>query len=79
MIGYVSTQYGNKSEQKVFDDVATYQAWNTEYAVDGIFFDEAPNTADLEDKYKSYAEKVNGLVSRFFFLLVLGCQEWVDR
>lgn len=65
LYGYVRSQYGERAKSDVVDDVNTYQAWDSAYSLDGIFFDEASNTADLESTYNYYAEAVVGKVRAF--------------
>lgn len=56
VIGYVSTDYGNRDEKKVRDDI---DLWKKEWRIDGIFLDEGmgscnKNCKKLIDKYMEY-------------------------
>jgi hypothetical protein len=46
VLGYVTTDYGNRALAEVKSDVDRWHAW---YTIDGIFFDEAPSSAELLD------------------------------
>ena len=47
-LGYVATNYTSKALSEVLFEISTYASWpkatnNTNFRVDGIFFDETPN------------------------------------
>ncbi|KAF1996313.1 hypothetical protein P154DRAFT_556379 [Amniculicola lignicola CBS 123094] len=55
-LGYVATTYATKEIDKVLAEIDTYAKWpalanQTQFRVDGIFFDEAPSLYD-EKKYE---------------------------
>jgi hypothetical protein len=55
-LGYVATTYATKEIDKILAEIDTYAKWpalanQTEFRVDGIFFDEAPSLYD-EKKYE---------------------------
>ena len=56
VIGYISTQYGDRDESAVQTDISTYANWGSSYAVHGIFFDEVKD--GLLEKYTGYTGAV---------------------
>ena len=46
VIGYVPTTFGMRNINDVFSDIDKYASWSIQYRVQGIFFDEAANSAD---------------------------------
>lgn len=59
MVGYVSTDYGNRAAAEVEQDVKTYNAWASSYAVEGIFFDEVKD--GISATYQAYSDYVKEL------------------
>jgi hypothetical protein len=57
LVGYVSTQYGDRAEEDVSADIQTYASWDDAYRLDGIFFDEEADTADKVGLYADYASE----------------------
>lgn len=60
IIGYVSTDYGNRDEKKVKKDI---DLWKNEWSIDGIFLDEGMgsckgNCERLIKKYKNYYDYI---------------------
>jgi len=55
VIGYVSTQNGNRAQADVTADVNTYARWGAAYVPDGIFFDEVSGKAKQLSLYTTYA------------------------
>jgi hypothetical protein len=56
-VGYVRTDYCKRPEEEVMDDIATYARWSHEsgidgLAVEGIFFDETPNSCPDEENFE---------------------------
>jgi hypothetical protein len=50
-IGYVRTGWATRNITDVYADVSTYVSWagnSSDYQLDGIFFDEAPNNYSAE-------------------------------
>jgi len=61
VIGYVDTAYAKRSPDLVAADIKNYFTW---YHVDGIFFDEASNSASDVPYYKTCYQLVHGLDSK---------------
>jgi hypothetical protein len=60
IIGYVSTDYGNRDEKKVKDDI---DLWKNQWNIDGIFLDEGMGSCNgncerLIKKYKDYYDYI---------------------
>jgi hypothetical protein len=50
-IGYVRTTWATRNITQVYADVSQYASWggnSSNYQIDGIFFDEAPNNYTVE-------------------------------
>lgn len=74
IVGYVPTGYGKNPTAQVTQQVALYSRWNTfvvdpvgtpskkktALKVDGIFFDEVPDTPDSLGVYQMYAANARG-------------------
>jgi Spherulation-specific family 4 len=56
VMGYVDTDYGNRSAKSVQADIA---AWKTLYGVTDIFFDETASSANLLPYYQGIADAVH--------------------
>jgi len=52
ILGYVSTNYAKREKHKIQEDIDTY---TRHYDIDGIFFDEAANSAQYKDFYAQLA------------------------
>jgi hypothetical protein len=57
LIGYVSTNYGDRDQAEISADIQTYAGWDDAYKLNGIFFDEEANTADKVELYEGYASE----------------------
>lgn len=58
VVGYIATGYGSKGANEVEGEIARYAGWPTTARLDGIFFDEAPNSADKLSIYQLYSDSV---------------------
>ena len=43
LLGYVYCSYGNRLTPDIQKDIALYSSWNSQFRIDGIFFDEVPS------------------------------------
>ncbi|KAF4946022.1 hypothetical protein FGADI_11526 [Fusarium gaditjirri] len=46
LLGYVYCSYGTRSIDDTQKDIHVYWGWNSDFSVDGIFFDEVPSAKD---------------------------------
>ncbi len=60
-LGYVSTEYGARSQQVVVSEINKYYDW---YQPSGIFFDEAPGTSTCASKKQYYLDLANAVRAR---------------
>lgn len=58
VIGYVSTNYGNRNQADVLSDIAQYAST---YTIDGIFLDEMSNQADKLVFYQTLKSSIDSI------------------
>ena len=77
VLGYVSTNYGNRPYADANDDVLKYKTWYP--TIDGIFLDEVPTTAAKVAYYQNRVTNINGKFGATIIVLNQGTQDPTDQ
>ncbi|KAM0756400.1 hypothetical protein T439DRAFT_376599 [Meredithblackwellia eburnea MCA 4105] len=69
IVGYVSTQYGNRDQSAVTAGIQEYQSWSsltvsgTAIPIDGVFLDECSDSESTLSIYTAYSKTINSAFS----------------
>ncbi|KAK4162958.1 Spherulation-specific family 4-domain-containing protein [Cladorrhinum sp. PSN259] len=63
LLGYVFCSYGKRPPCEVTTDIKAYQAWQPNFCIDGIFFDEAPSTPDHVEYMSAISSTARSILS----------------